>query len=98
MREAVEISADKIQTLAEFWPLVAFLFEGPAEDPAAFQKTIAKEPNRFRAVAGASRAASQAGDETAALKYATQLLVICEQADTPGRPELQAARALAGGR
>jgi glutamyl-tRNA synthetase len=43
LREAVEISADKIQTLAEFWPLVAFLFEGPAEDPAAFQKTIASD-------------------------------------------------------
>ncbi len=37
---AVAISQDKIQTLAEFWPLVAFLFDGPAEDPAAFERTI----------------------------------------------------------
>ncbi|HLI58761.1 MAG TPA: glutamate--tRNA ligase [Solirubrobacteraceae bacterium] len=38
--EAVAISREKIQTLAEFWPLVAFLFDGPADDPAAFERTI----------------------------------------------------------
>jgi glutamyl-tRNA synthetase len=37
---AVAISEEKIQTLAEFWPLVAFLFDGPADDAAAFAKTI----------------------------------------------------------
>ena len=30
---AVEISEEKIQTLADFWPLVGFLFDGPADDP-----------------------------------------------------------------
>ena len=40
LREAVEISEEKIQTLAEFWPLVGFLFDGPAEDRAAFEKVI----------------------------------------------------------
>jgi glutamyl-tRNA synthetase len=40
LRGAVEISAEKIQTLADFWPLVSFLFDGPVDDPAAFQKTI----------------------------------------------------------
>ena len=38
LRGAVEISEEKIQTLAEFWPLVGFLFDGPADDPAAFEK------------------------------------------------------------
>jgi glutamyl-tRNA synthetase len=37
---AVEIAAEKIQTLADFWPLVAFLFEGPADDPSAFERVI----------------------------------------------------------
>ncbi len=37
---AVEIASEKIQTLAEFWPLVAFLFDGPADDPEAFQRVI----------------------------------------------------------
>ncbi|MBV9310953.1 MAG: glutamate--tRNA ligase, partial [Solirubrobacterales bacterium] len=40
LHAAVEIAADKIQTLDEFWPLVSFLFDGPVDDQAAFQKTI----------------------------------------------------------
>ncbi len=40
---AVSIAAEKIQTLAEFWPLVSFLFEGPLDDPGAFQKVIASD-------------------------------------------------------
>ena len=40
IREAVEISAEKIQTLADFWPLVSFLFDEPVDDPAAFERTI----------------------------------------------------------
>jgi glutamyl-tRNA synthetase len=43
LRPAVEIAAEKIQTLAEFWPLVSFLFDGPVEDPAAFQKVIGRD-------------------------------------------------------
>ena len=41
LHDAVAIAQDKIQTLAEFWPLVAFLFDGPADDPAAFERTVA---------------------------------------------------------
>src|SRR5579875_759983 len=40
---AVGISREKIQTLAEFWPLVGFLFDGPADDPAAYERTIGAE-------------------------------------------------------
>jgi glutamyl-tRNA synthetase len=40
LRDAVAISAEKIQTLADFWPLVSFLFDGPVDDPAAFAKAI----------------------------------------------------------
>jgi len=40
LRPAVEIAAEKIQTLAEFWPLVSFLFDGPVDDPKAFEKTL----------------------------------------------------------
>jgi glutamyl-tRNA synthetase len=43
LRGAVEIAAEKIQTLADFWPLAGFLFDGPADDPAAFAKTIGRE-------------------------------------------------------
>jgi glutamyl-tRNA synthetase len=41
LRAAVEIAAEKIQTLNEFWPLVSFLFEGAVDDPAAFERVIA---------------------------------------------------------
>jgi glutamyl-tRNA synthetase len=37
---AGEIAAEKIQTLSEFWPLVSFLFDGPVDDPKAFEKTL----------------------------------------------------------
>jgi len=40
LRGAVEISAEKIQTLADFWPLSGFVFDGPVDDPAAFERTI----------------------------------------------------------
>jgi glutamyl-tRNA synthetase len=40
---AVEIAAEKIQTLTEFWPLVSFLFDGPVDDPAAFERVIASD-------------------------------------------------------
>jgi glutamyl-tRNA synthetase len=43
LRGAVAISEEKIQTLAEFWPLVGFLFDGPADDPAAFRKVITSD-------------------------------------------------------
>jgi glutamyl-tRNA synthetase len=43
LRPAVEIAAEKIQTLSEFWPLVSFLFEGPAEDSAAFERVICSD-------------------------------------------------------
>jgi glutamyl-tRNA synthetase len=43
LEDAVTISREKIQTLAEFWPLVGFLFDGPVDDPAAVQRTIGVE-------------------------------------------------------
>jgi glutamyl-tRNA synthetase len=43
---AVEISREKIQTLADFWPLAGFLFDGPADDPKAFAKVIGSDGGR----------------------------------------------------
>jgi glutamyl-tRNA synthetase len=40
---AVEIAAEKIQTLSDFWPLVSFLFDGPADDQAAFDRIIGSD-------------------------------------------------------
>jgi glutamyl-tRNA synthetase len=43
LRGAVEISKEKIQTLADFWPLAGFIFDGPADDPAAREKWLDEE-------------------------------------------------------
>jgi len=43
LHDAVAISEEKIQTLTEFWPLAGFLFDGPVDDPKAFQKVIASD-------------------------------------------------------
>ncbi len=40
LRAAVEISREKMQTLADFWPLAGFVFDGPADDPAAREKWL----------------------------------------------------------
>jgi glutamyl-tRNA synthetase len=40
---AVGIAAEKIQTFAEFWPLVSFLFEEPAVDQSAFDRVICSD-------------------------------------------------------
>jgi glutamyl-tRNA synthetase len=46
LRPAVEIAAEKIQTLADFWPLVGFLFDGPVDDPATVETVIGRDGGR----------------------------------------------------
>ena len=40
LRGAVEIAQEKLQTLADFWPLCGFVFDGPADDPEAFARVL----------------------------------------------------------
>jgi glutamyl-tRNA synthetase len=40
---AVAIAQEKMQTMAEFEPLTAFIFDGPKEDPKAFDKVIGSD-------------------------------------------------------
>jgi glutamyl-tRNA synthetase len=40
LADAVAISSEKIQTLADFWPLAGFLFDGPIDDPAARERWL----------------------------------------------------------
>jgi glutamyl-tRNA synthetase len=42
-RVACEIVRDKAQTLAEAWPLIRFLFAGPADDTAAWERVMTAE-------------------------------------------------------
>ena len=68
------------------------LLNQPADARKEFEATLKKEPNRFRALYGAARSASLAGDRVAARRYYDQLLKICEHGDNPGRAELGEAR------
>jgi tetratricopeptide (TPR) repeat protein len=67
----------------------------PKEALTAFQATMTKEPNRFRAMAGAMRAADAAGNRELAVKYARELLELAKSADSE-RPDLSRARTLTG--
>jgi tetratricopeptide (TPR) repeat protein len=63
-----------------------------------FEATMKKEPNRFRAVAGAAKAAAAAGQRDKASSYYSQRLKICARAEKPERQELQEARRIVGSR
>jgi len=66
----------------------------PAAALAEYRKTLAKEPNRFRALYGAMRASSLAGEQPAAKEYAARLREICAHGDADGRAEMNEIRAL----
>jgi hypothetical protein len=67
----------------------------PAQALAAFEATLRHEPNRFRTIAQAARAATAAGNRTAARAHYAALLELGAHADRPLRPELaEAARAV----
>ena len=69
----------------------------PAQALAQFEATLKKEPNRFRALYGAARAAQLSGNRETSRKYFAELLKICELADKPGRLELlEANKAVLG--
>src|SRR5262245_47479378 len=62
-----------------------------AEALAAFDATIAKEPNRFNAIAGAGQASERIGDKAKAKDYYQKLAALARDADSE-RAELAAAR------
>jgi hypothetical protein len=65
--------------------------ERPAEALVEFEATIKKEPNRFRGLYGAARAAEAAGQRGRAIALYKQLLQVASEPDA-NRPELQHAR------
>jgi hypothetical protein len=65
----------------------------PTEALVAFEATTKKEPNRFRGIYGAARAAAAAGDRQKAARYYRELLGVAADSDT-ARPELVEARGI----
>src|SRR3954447_18510524 len=55
LADGVAISREKIQTLADFWPLTGFVYDGPVDDPVARERVLGRDgaPDRLREVRGA---------------------------------------------
>jgi hypothetical protein len=58
---------------------------------AEFEKALQREPDRFRALYGAARAAQSAGDTASSQRYFQRLREVCAHGDKPGRNELAEA-------
>jgi len=101
MRKAAEIEAGTEKHALTPGPLApareqlaAMLLaaDRPVEALKEFEAVQQVEPNRFRALYGAGRAAELAGDRAAAKRYYEQVVEVAAAADT-ARPEIEAARA-----
>ena len=64
----------------------------PAAALAEFERSQKNDPNRFRGLAGAARAAEKAGDRDKARGFYTKLIALAATADTE-RPEVAQAKA-----
>ena len=63
----------------------------PAQALQAYEGSSKREPNRFRTLAGAARAAEQTGDAVKAKAYYAELTKLAQKSDG-GRPELKRAK------
>jgi hypothetical protein len=71
--------------------------KAPAQALMQFEATLKREPQRFRSLYGAGRAAKLMGSTEKSQQYFRELLKSCARSDKPARPELQeAARSIAG--
>jgi tetratricopeptide (TPR) repeat protein len=68
----------------------------PAQAFTEFERSLTRDPNRFRAIYGAARAAEASGNRRAARDYYAKLLKVAVSPDTE-RPELAEARAFLKG-
>lgn len=59
---AVRISQEKIQTLADFWPLAGFFFDGVRDDPASRERWLAEDGREALREVRAALAASDGFD------------------------------------
>jgi tetratricopeptide (TPR) repeat protein len=67
----------------------------PAQALSAYERSLSADPNRYRSLFGAAKAAQQAGDAGKANSYVRMFAVLGSQAD-PQRPELAEAKAWLG--
>jgi len=65
LEPAVAISREKVQTLADFWPLAGFIYDGPADDAAAREKWLSDGGREALAQAREALAAAEPFDVAA---------------------------------
>ena len=69
----------------------------PAEAFAEFERSLKRDPNGFRSIAGAARAAEAAGNRTGARTYYPRLQAVAADDDSE-RAELRSVQVLLGKR
>lgn len=89
--EKSAVSPGPLATSRELLGEMLLRMNQPAEALLQFEATLKREPKRFRALYGASRAAQLKPDRDASRRYFDELLMVCEHADKPGRKELAEA-------
>ncbi|MGI8715269.1 MAG: glutamate--tRNA ligase [Solirubrobacteraceae bacterium] len=95
LRDAVEISAEKSQTLSDFLPLVSFVFDGPVDDPEAFAKNIGRDGGA-ETLAAARAALAQAAPFDVATIEASLRGVVESREVKPGKVFQPVRVAIAG--
>ena len=78
---AVAISREKIQTLADFWPLVSFISDGPVDDPAAL---AAAEPFDHEHVEAALRGVVESSGQKPGKVFQPVRVALAGQNVSPG--------------
>jgi glutamyl-tRNA synthetase len=92
---AVAISAEKLQTLADFWPLCGFIYDGPADDPQARERWLDADG---RAVLAEVRAALAALEPFELATVEAALLGVVEKRGCKPRDVYQPLRVALAGR
>jgi hypothetical protein len=68
----------------------------PAQALGEFMASLRNNPNRYRSLAGAAKAAERAGDRGQAKSYYEKLIILAAEADS-GRPDLMVAKQYVAG-
>jgi hypothetical protein len=90
--EKAPVTPGPLKPARELLAEMLLQLDRPGEALVEFETTLKKEPNRFRAMYGAARAAEAAGQAQKASGYYASLLQLTKDGDRPGRQELAAAR------
>jgi glutamyl-tRNA synthetase len=91
LRGAVEISQDKISTLAEFWPLARSFFEGPVDDANARERVLGT-PDAAAALADVRAALAELPEPWTAAKVEEALRGVVERSGRKAKQLFQPLR------